>query len=76
MILLDTNVRSDLFDHAAASHYAQLVTHRTRIGLPVSTEDAQIAAIALSHGLELATRNVKDFDGIAGLRVLNPWEIE
>ncbi len=64
------------FDHTATSHYAQLVVHRTRLGLPISTEDAQIAAIALSHGLELATRNVKDFDGIAGLRVLNPWEIE
>ncbi len=76
MILLDTNVRSDLFDHAAASHYAQLVTHRTRIGLPVSTEDAQIAAIALNHGLRLATRNVKDFVEIAGLSLMNPWEID
>jgi len=63
------------FDHAAASHYAQLVAHRTRLGLPISTEDAQIAAIALTHGLRVATRNVTDFGEIAGLSVLNPWEI-
>lgn len=63
------------FDAAAASHYAQLVAHRTHLGLPISTEDAQIAAIALTHGLTLATRNVTDFGEIAGLRVLNPWEI-
>lgn len=64
------------FDHAATGQYAQLVAHRTRRGLPMSTEDAQIAAIALSHGLQLATRNVKDFGDIAGLRVLNPWKLE
>jgi toxin FitB len=28
------------FDHATAGHYAQLVAHRTRLGLPISTEDA------------------------------------
>lgn len=64
------------FDHTATGHYAQLVEHRTRLGLPISTEDAQIATIALSHGLQLATRNVKDFREIPGLSVLNPWEIE
>lgn len=63
------------FDDAAASQYAQLVAHRTHLGLPISTEDAQIAAIALTHGLTLATRNVTDFGEIAGLSVLNPWEI-
>jgi len=52
------------------------MAHRTRLGLPISTEDAQIAAIALTHGLQLATRNVADFRELAGLSVLNPWEIE
>ncbi len=32
------------------------------------------AAIARTQGLPLATRNVKDFVGIAGVAVLNPWE--
>ncbi|WP_156099990.1 hypothetical protein [Nitrosococcus oceani] len=39
------------FDEGAAVHYAALVAHRTRIGRPISTEDTQIAAITLSHGL-------------------------
>lgn len=61
------------FDDRAAAEYAPVVAHRTRTGQPISTEDAQIAAIALTHGLPLATRNVKDFARIAGLDLLNPW---
>ena len=34
--------------------------------------DAQIAATALTHGLTLVTRNVRDF-AFAGLAVFNPW---
>ena len=34
------------FDEFAAHEYAALVAALTRIGLPISTEDAQIAAIA------------------------------
>jgi len=41
--------------------YARVVADRTRAGLPISTEDAQIAAISLKQGLPLVTRNVKDF---------------
>lgn len=36
-------------------------------------EDAMIAAIALSHGLTVATRNVADFQAL-GMAVLNPFE--
>ncbi len=43
-------------------------------GHTISTEDGQIAAIALTHRLPLATRNGKDFKGIEGLTLLNPWE--
>jgi hypothetical protein len=39
------------FDERAALHYAAIVAQRTRAGRPISTEDAQIAAIALAHGL-------------------------
>lgn len=62
------------FDGNCATEYALLVAQRTRCGHSISTEDAQIAAIALSHDLPLATRNGKDFTGIEGLIVLNPWE--
>jgi len=62
------------FDGNCAAEYALIVAERTRSGHVISTEDAQIAAIALRHQLPLATRNGKDFKGIAGLVVLNPWE--
>ena len=62
------------FDDEAAAQYALLVAARYRSGLPISTEDGQISAIALHHNLPLATRNVKDFARIEGLTVLNPWK--
>ena len=46
---------------------------RTKLGSPISVEDAQIAAIARVGGLVLATRNVKDFKGVEGLRIIDPW---
>src|SRR5512139_209552 len=68
--------RSLPFDDHAADIYARVVAERTRAGQPISTEDAQIAAIALKHGLPLVTRNVRDFDNIAGLRIIDPWNVE
>lgn len=61
------------FDELAAHQYAALVATRNRVGMPISTEDAQIAAIALRHGLALATRNTKDFRKISELVLLDPW---
>jgi toxin FitB len=61
------------FDEDAALHYARIVSARTRIGHPMSVEDAQIAAIALAHRMILATRNTADFELIDGLEVVNPW---
>lgn len=61
------------FDAAAASTYAHIVATRTRAGSPISVEDAQIAAIALTNRFVLATRNVHDYKQIDGLDVHNPW---
>lgn len=61
------------FDETAAAEYALLVAARSRAGRPISTEDGLIAATALAHRLPLATRNGRDFDGIEGLIVYNPW---
>ncbi len=63
------------FDDLAAREYGVLVAERSRAGLPISTEDAQIAAIALSHQFTLVTRNTKDFLNIAGLELVDPWQI-
>jgi predicted nucleic acid-binding protein len=47
---------------------------RQLAGRPISTEDAQIAAIALAAQLQLVTRNTKDFEAISDLQIVNPWQ--
>jgi predicted nucleic acid-binding protein len=36
--------------------------------------DSLLAATALAHRLIILTRNIRDFDEIGGLSLLNPWE--
>jgi len=36
--------------------------------------DSLIAATALARRLIVVTRNTKDFEGIEGLKVINPWQ--
>lgn len=62
------------FDAEAAVNYAAIVSARRKAGLTISTEDAQIAAIAMANGCRLATRNIKDFQEIKGLILYNPWQ--
>jgi toxin FitB len=38
--------------------------------------DALVAGTALVHSLTLVTRNTKDFDGVVGLSLLNPFHAE
>ena len=45
-----------------------------RRGPKIGTLDAIIAATALENDVVLVTRNVDDFKGVQGLRVLNPFE--
>ncbi|HEX3828492.1 MAG TPA: type II toxin-antitoxin system VapC family toxin [Sporichthyaceae bacterium] len=60
------------FDTAAARRYGVIVTVRERAGRPISTVDAQIAAICVSRRAALATRNTADFDD-TGIRIIDPW---
>lgn len=62
------------FEEGSAIQYARIVAERQKSGRPISVEDAQISAIALSHDLSLATRNTKDFMLIEGLELINPWD--
>ncbi|HQW38399.1 MAG TPA: type II toxin-antitoxin system VapC family toxin [Usitatibacteraceae bacterium] len=60
------------FEASAARAYAKIAVDRRHAGRPISSFDAQIAAIALVARATLATRNVSDFEG-CGLKLMNPW---
>lgn len=62
------------FGSSEASVYAGIRADARKNGQTITTEDGQIAAIALSHKFMLATRNVKDFAEISGLAIINPFE--
>ena len=60
------------FDGGAARAYAEIASARRILGRPVSQVDCQIAAIASSRGMAVATRNVRDFEDM-GIEILDPW---
>lgn len=62
------------FDAACTANYAAIVSGRRTEDLATSTEDAMIAAVALTCGYPLATRNIKDFQQIDGLVLADPWQ--
>jgi predicted nucleic acid-binding protein len=62
------------FGGLAVEQYALVKAQRQLAGRPIDMADAQIAAIALAADLTLVTRNTKDFEGIDGLEVINPWQ--
>jgi predicted nucleic acid-binding protein len=61
------------FGSDAARPYALIAAERRRAGRPISSFDAQIAAIARVMAAVIATRNVDDFLD-CGVEVVNPWE--
>lgn len=61
------------FDENAAIQYAALMSKSKKIGVAMSTFDAQIAAIAMSTRSILATRNTKDFTH-CDIQLINPFE--
>lgn len=61
------------FDTAAALEAAHIAAQAEADGNPIGQADAQIAAIARTHGFAIATRDAPPFQR-AGLDVINPWE--
>jgi predicted nucleic acid-binding protein len=61
------------FDMAAAVAYAEIFAARRRAGRATATVDLMIAAVALSQGASVVTRNVADFDE-CGVGIVNPWD--
>jgi len=69
----DFNGRMLSFSTDTARPYAQIVVERAREGRPISAFDAQIAAIAATHGATVVTRNISDFE-LCGIDIINPWK--
>ena len=63
------------FDSDAARAYADIAVVRRSAGRPVAPADCQIAAIAQSRKMAVATRNVRDFENM-GIHVVDPWRGE
>jgi len=60
------------FDALAAHRFAELRAQKRLQGKVAPIMDAMIAAIALAHAMTLATRNVKDFEGL-GVPLVDPF---
>ena len=60
------------FDSAAAQTYSVIAAARRAAGRPISQSDGQIAAIARSRNMAIATRNVRDFEDM-GIDLIDPW---
>lgn len=73
LVSVDFEGRCLNLDANCAAAYGQLAATQQQNGRACSTEDAMIAAIALTHKFTLVTRNTKDFEDISGLKVIDPW---
>jgi predicted nucleic acid-binding protein len=60
------------FDAEAALIFGELVAAGHAMGRPPDIADAQIAAVAASRSLTVATRNLRDFE-VFRLRLVDPW---
>ena len=61
-----------LFDEQASQAYATLRARARTAGQAIATVDGYIAAIAVTHGFAVATRDTSPFEAV-GLKVINPW---
>lgn len=59
------------YDAPAARIHAELRAQREQTGQTLPFVDGQIAAIAIAHGMTLVTRNIRDFVGLPGLRLVD-----
>ena len=60
------------YDEATARTYGEVMGLRKEIARPMSVPDVQIAAIARSNGLLVATRNTGDFED-CGVELIDPF---
>lgn len=60
------------FDVDCTIAYAALMAKAKALGVAVTTADGYIAAVALTNGFKVATRDTRPFVA-AGVDVINPW---
>lgn len=60
------------FDAEVATRHAELRARLRREGHPTQDGDGLIAAIALTHGAAIATRNIRHFAD-CGVDLIDPW---
>ena len=61
------------FDRHTARCYAQVLESARRLGKPIATADAMIAATAIQHRMAVATRDLNDF-AAAEVELIDPWQ--
>lgn len=61
------------FDERAAEVYGDVAARAERNGARLNIADGQIAAIALVHGMQVATRDTGDFEA-SGADLIDPWD--
>ncbi|HVB96924.1 MAG TPA: type II toxin-antitoxin system VapC family toxin [Chloroflexota bacterium] len=60
------------FDLRVARTHARLLAELAGVGQPIGAHDLIIAATAVANGLAVLTDNLRHFDRVPGLRVLQP----
>ena len=71
--LFFSGFRSAPFDDLAAAAYGGIRAELERRGTPIGPNDLMIAAIALASRATLVTHNLREFQRIAGLTLVD-WE--
>jgi len=66
-------IESLAFDDRCAEEYGAIRAQLVSLGTPIGPNDLMIAATARAHDATLITNNTREFDRIAGLRVVD-WE--
>lgn len=62
------------FDDSCAEIYGRIRANLASAGTTISSNDIQIASIALANDLILVTHNVREFSRIEGLKI-EDWEV-
>ncbi len=60
-------------DRAVSRTWASMTAGAISAGKPVGYADSLIAATALTHGLIVVTRNIRDFQAVTS-DLINPWD--